>query len=124
MTGPEQGSWQPDPDGRFEHRWWDGRNWTDQVALQGRTFTAPLGGPRKGSTTIRLRITPASFKPLKDVSTRTFPGAFDSISVKPGGLPPFEKATVKSSQNHIPWQPAQQAIDLGKYVPKKLPPQP
>ncbi len=45
MTGPEQGSWQPDPDGRFEHRWWDGRNWTDQVAQQGRTFTAPLGGP-------------------------------------------------------------------------------
>ena len=45
MTGPEQGSWQPDPDGRFEHRWWDGRNWTDQVAQRGRTFTAPLGGP-------------------------------------------------------------------------------
>src|SRR6478672_2399782 len=45
VTGPEQGSWQPDPDGRFEHRWWDGRNWTDQVAQRGRTFTAPLGGP-------------------------------------------------------------------------------
>jgi uncharacterized protein (AIM24 family) len=45
VTGPGQGSWQPDPEGRFEHRWWDGRNWTDQVAHQGRTGTAPMGGP-------------------------------------------------------------------------------
>ena len=44
MTGPEQGSWQPDPEGRFEHRWWDGRTWTDQVFHQGRTGTAPMGG--------------------------------------------------------------------------------
>ena len=43
MTGP--GSWQPDPDGRFEFRWWDGRNWTDQVFHQGQTGTAPPGGP-------------------------------------------------------------------------------
>jgi uncharacterized protein (AIM24 family) len=40
----EPGSWQPDPDGRFEYRWWDGRNWTDQVSHQGRTGTAPMGG--------------------------------------------------------------------------------
>ncbi len=45
MTGPGQGSWQPDPEGRFEHRWWDGRNWTDQVSHQGRIGTAPMGGP-------------------------------------------------------------------------------
>jgi uncharacterized protein (AIM24 family) len=47
VTGP--GSWQPDPDGRFEYRWWDGRNWTDQVNHQGRTGTAPLGGGPQGS---------------------------------------------------------------------------
>ena len=44
MSGPGQGSWQPDPEGRFEHRWWDGRQWTDQVSHQGRTGTAPMGG--------------------------------------------------------------------------------
>lgn len=44
MTGPGAGSWQPDPEGRFDYRWWDGRNWTDQVSHQGRNGTAPLGG--------------------------------------------------------------------------------
>lgn len=44
MTGPGAGSWQPDPEGRFDYRWWDGRTWTDQVSQQGRAFTAPLGG--------------------------------------------------------------------------------
>jgi uncharacterized protein (AIM24 family) len=45
VTGPGQGSWQPDPEGRFEYRWFDGRNWTDQVSHQGRTGTAAMGGP-------------------------------------------------------------------------------
>lgn len=45
MTGPGQGSWQPDPEGRYEYRYWDGRGWTDQVSHQGQSLTAPLGGP-------------------------------------------------------------------------------
>ena len=29
MTGTGgPGSWQPDPEGRYEHRWWDGQRWT------------------------------------------------------------------------------------------------
>jgi uncharacterized protein (AIM24 family) len=44
VTGPGPGSWQPDPEGRYEYRWWDGRNWTDQVSHQGRTGAAPMGG--------------------------------------------------------------------------------
>jgi len=42
VTGPGQGSWQPDPDGRYEYRWWDGRGWTDQVFHQGQAGQAPL----------------------------------------------------------------------------------
>jgi uncharacterized protein (AIM24 family) len=42
VTGP--GSWQPDPEGRFDYRWWDGRAWTDQVSHQGRAGTSPMGG--------------------------------------------------------------------------------
>lgn len=45
MTGPNAGSWQPDPEGRFEFRWWDGRQWTDQVSHQGQVGRAPLGAP-------------------------------------------------------------------------------
>ncbi len=44
MTTPNSGSWQPDPDGRYEFRWHDGQRWTDQVAHQGSVSTAPLGG--------------------------------------------------------------------------------
>lgn len=45
MSGPGQGSWQPDPEGRFEYRWFDGQRWTDQVSHQGQISTAPLGPP-------------------------------------------------------------------------------
>lgn len=45
MTGPGQGSWQPDPEGRYEYRYWDGQRWTDQVSHQGQNLTAPLGAP-------------------------------------------------------------------------------
>lgn len=31
-------SWQPDPTGRFDHRWWDGTAWTSQVASQGKAY--------------------------------------------------------------------------------------
>ncbi|BBY31180.1 AIM24 family protein [Mycolicibacterium sediminis] len=44
MTGPGAGSWQPDPEGRFDYRWFDGHSWTDQVSHQGRPYVAPLGG--------------------------------------------------------------------------------
>lgn len=39
------GQWLRDPEGRFEYRWHDGQNWTDQVSHQGQVHTAPLGGP-------------------------------------------------------------------------------
>lgn len=45
MTAPGPGSWQPDPEGRFEYRWYDGTNWTDRVHHQGQVGTAPLGPP-------------------------------------------------------------------------------
>lgn len=44
MTGPGQGSWQPDPEGRFDYRWHDGQQWTDQVSQQGQVQRSPLGG--------------------------------------------------------------------------------
>jgi uncharacterized protein (AIM24 family) len=37
-------SWQPDPEGRYEFRWWDGQRWTDQVSHRGQVGQAPLGG--------------------------------------------------------------------------------
>jgi uncharacterized protein (AIM24 family) len=44
MTGTGPGSWQPDPEGRYEYRWFDGQRWTDQVSHRGQVGRAPLGG--------------------------------------------------------------------------------
>ena len=44
VTGPGAGSWQPDPEGRYEYRWWDGQRWTDQVSHRGQVSRAPMGG--------------------------------------------------------------------------------
>jgi hypothetical protein len=38
-------SWQPDPTGRHDHRYWDGSAWTDHVADAGVSGTDPLQGP-------------------------------------------------------------------------------
>lgn len=32
-------AWHPDPGGRYEYRWWDGLQWTDQVSTGGVTST-------------------------------------------------------------------------------------
>jgi uncharacterized protein (AIM24 family) len=44
VTGPGAGSWQPDPEGRYEYRWWDGQRWTDQVSHRGQVSRVPMGG--------------------------------------------------------------------------------
>src|SRR5690242_13205424 len=44
MTGPGHAAWLPDPEGRYEYRWWDGQNWTDQVSQQGQVGTVPMSG--------------------------------------------------------------------------------
>ncbi|KKF02352.1 DUF2510 domain-containing protein [Mycolicibacterium obuense] len=43
MSAPGQGTWQPDPEGRFDYRWHDGQQWTDQVSAGGQVMRAPLG---------------------------------------------------------------------------------
>lgn len=42
------GQWLPDPEGRYEYRWWDGQGWTDQVSHQGQVGRAPLSARPPG----------------------------------------------------------------------------
>lgn len=44
MNSPAAG-WHPDPTGRHEYRYWDGTDWTGDVADQGTTAFDPIGGP-------------------------------------------------------------------------------
>lgn len=34
-AAPSAGFWAADPSGRFDHRWWDGQQWTDHVSRAG-----------------------------------------------------------------------------------------
>ena len=36
--------WYPDPTARFDHRYWDGTNWTDHVSKAGQPTTDPVAG--------------------------------------------------------------------------------
>ena len=46
MSSPSQAGWQPDPTGRYQYRYWDGRAWTDHVATDGQSGTDPFQGGR------------------------------------------------------------------------------
>jgi hypothetical protein len=55
MSTPEiPAGWQPDPRGRHEYRYWDGKQWTDHVSDKGQVSTdpvadaSPLGGADAG----------------------------------------------------------------------------
>jgi hypothetical protein len=37
---PEQ--WAPDPTGRHQYRWWNGSEWTEHVADDGRNSVDPI----------------------------------------------------------------------------------
>ena len=60
MTGPQTGSWQPDPEGRYDYRWWDGQAWSDQVSHQGQQGRAPLGAAPAARSEQQTPRTPAS----------------------------------------------------------------
>ena len=44
-ASPEQppANWYPDPGGKHEHRYWDGHQWTDNVADHGRQTSGTPG---------------------------------------------------------------------------------
>lgn len=44
-SGAVSAGWYPDPAGRCEWRWWDGRTWTSTAASGGRTMTDPHPPP-------------------------------------------------------------------------------
>jgi hypothetical protein len=41
-------SWEPDPTGRHQYRWWDGEEWTDQVADDGIQSVDPVSTAEAG----------------------------------------------------------------------------
>ena len=85
MTGPGQGSWQPDPEGRFEYRWFDGQQWTDQVSHQGQMLQAPLGPPPGQQGEQQARHAQPD-QPQQVAQAQTMPGGSDGFAGISGDL--------------------------------------
>jgi uncharacterized protein (AIM24 family) len=72
--------WRPDPEGRFEWRWWDGQGWTDQVAHQGQTATVPLGQGAGGGVPQPQQVQPEPQAQPVGGGAAPAGGAFGGIS--------------------------------------------
>ncbi len=66
-------SWQPDPTGRHEHRYWDGSGWTDHVADGGVASTDAMDGPALDPTVTQpgLGSAPTEAQPVVPDPTAT-----------------------------------------------------
>jgi hypothetical protein len=71
------GSWQPDPNGRHQYRYWDGSQWTDQVADDGVTAVDPPdpGAPPPADAAAPVAESPAEPAPAEPTATDPTPPA-------------------------------------------------
>ena len=92
MTGPGPGSWQPDPEGRYEYRWWDGQRWTDQVSHRGQVSRRADGrrratagpSPTAGRTTAGVHAAgPAGGDGFAGITGDLVDGRFSEKEAKP-----------------------------------------
>ena len=79
-------SWQPDPSGRHETRWWDGQRWTDHVSDHGLTSVDPLVAP----------ATPVVHEPTAQPSTMQQPTMHQPLVQPPVYQPdPYHQVPVE-----------------------------
>ena len=83
-------SWEPDPTGRHQYRWWDGEQWTDQVADDGIQSVDPVS-----NTEANL---PSDAPPLPPPPPGSVPGAPISDS---GSLPPDPLSMLASRKRRL-----------------------
>jgi uncharacterized RDD family membrane protein YckC len=70
------GEWHPDPTGRHQYRWWDGQEWTDQVADHGVIGVDP----------VLAQAPAAAASPVADVATPSWSAAGAPVAAAtPGG---------------------------------------
>ena len=83
-------SWEPDPTGRHQYRWWDGEQWTDQVADDGVQSVDPVS--------ITEANLPRVAPPLPPPPPGSVPGAPISDS---GSLPPDPLSMLASRKRRL-----------------------
>ena len=83
-------SWEPDPTGRHQYRWWDGERWTDQVADDGIQSVDPVSATEAGL--------PRDSPPLPPPPPGSVPGASMPDS---GALPPDPLSMLSSRKRRL-----------------------
>lgn len=80
MTDRAPANWYPDPFGRYDHRYWDGENWTEHVSTHGRqeknpaTVEPPKSTPSRGAKRVRRDVRMAGVRPPSEPGTGTIFG--------------------------------------------------
>lgn len=90
-------SWQPDPTGHHQFRWWDGASWTDHVSDNGQASVDPLPSPAAPTVpdvaaTQPVAAQPVATPPESSVPPTVQPPAAAAPSA-PSGPMPFTPST-------------------------------
>src|SRR5204862_1995792 len=75
-------SWQPDPTGKHDHRYWDGTQWTDNVADAGVAATDPYGAAPVASP----EEAPTAVTPIESPDTTA---SWPAATQRPAAPPPY-----------------------------------
>lgn len=87
-------SWQPDPTGRNQFRWWDGASWTDHVSNNGAASVDPLQPPAAPQVQAPVAVAPAAAPAPAPAPTMVNPAA---------GAPFTATATAGSAKSGPTW---------------------
>src|SRR5262245_4434540 len=96
MGDDVEASWLPDPTGRFEHRYWNGTEWTEHVSRAGRPSTDPLTAQPSlpPSTPLAPSTVPPEPPPTVPVT---------GVAVTGGGFAAFVKRTWRAFRRWPTW---------------------
>ncbi|WP_229023184.1 DUF2510 domain-containing protein [Actinomarinicola tropica] len=101
----QSGSWQPDPFGRHQYRWWNGAEWTDQVSNDGNVSSDPpeAGGAAGGETTSETPATSEGPVAQDPEPTQTGPGwGQDATTSMPAAGATYESTTTTTPATDAP----------------------
>jgi hypothetical protein len=92
MTSTSTGSWRPDPSGRHELRYHDGRIWTAHVSDQGAEGTDPMTGAGRFALASAAPPPQASAVPLATVPENRLVAMVGALGLIVGALLPWVEA--------------------------------
>ena len=108
FKGAGQPEWRPDPSGRHQFRWWNGREWTEQVATDGVVSTEIVKGSMAYTVTstsgrlddvadsVDFHALPFDYRVRRDVAAYSEPDrfarVFGSVTMPTEGLRVWEVA--------------------------------